>query len=219
MIRFRNELHRNDIPLFRGAIIHMLQNNNILFHNHAENGLRYAYPLIQYKRLNNKAAIVCMEEGTETIGEFFSCFSKVLRIGDSEIQLELDNIKAEQVLVQVWRSDFIYSIRRWIPFNSENHERYSKMTSLREQLELMEKILIGNVLSFAKGIGVQLQQQLSCSIVSMESKGLITFKHVRFETFDILFKINISLPDYIGLGKGVSHGFGTIVRMNTNGQT
>ncbi|MDR2791434.1 MAG: hypothetical protein LBB27_01650, partial [Tannerellaceae bacterium] len=102
VVRFRNELHHKDIPRFRGAIIDTLQGNNILFHNHTDEGFRYAYPLIQYKRLNNKAAIVCIEEGTESIGEFFSCFSKVIRIGESEVNLELDNIKAEQVLVQVW---------------------------------------------------------------------------------------------------------------------
>lgn len=31
--------------------------------------------------------------------------------------------------------------------------------------------------------------------------------------FDIRFKSNVSLPDYIGLGKGVSIGFGMIKRL------
>jgi hypothetical protein len=31
-------------------------------------------------------------------------------------------------------------------------------------------------------------------------------------SFDAEFKTNVSLPDYIGLGKGVSLGMGTVVR-------
>jgi CRISPR/Cas system endoribonuclease Cas6 (RAMP superfamily) len=30
--------------------------------------------------------------------------------------------------------------------------------------------------------------------------------------FDILFKTNVSLPNYIGLGKGASTGFGMVVQ-------
>jgi hypothetical protein len=32
----------------------------------------------------------------------------------------------------------------------------------------------------------------------------------------MLTKINFDLPDYIGLGKSVSRGFGTIVRLKNN---
>lgn len=34
--------------------------------------------------------------------------------------------------------------------------------------------------------------------------------------FDIRFKSNVSLPDYIGLGKGVSIGFGMIKDYKNN---
>ena len=38
-------------------------------------------------------------------------------------------------------------------------------------------------------------------------------------SFDVEFKANVSLPDYIGLGKGVSLGFGTVVSENKNNKT
>jgi len=40
------------------------------------------------------------------------------------------------------------------------------------------------------------------------------YKGVRLLSFDAEFKTNVSLPDYIGLGKGVSLGMGTITNMN-----
>ncbi|MDR1879398.1 MAG: hypothetical protein LBQ78_00485, partial [Tannerellaceae bacterium] len=144
---FKNELKQLEIPLFRGAVINMLQRNNILFHNHTEEGFRYAYPFIQYKRINNRASIVCVEEGTESIGEFFSSFKDTVNIGRKESCLELDYVKAEQILVQPWSDLFTYSIRKWLPFNSENHEKYQQIAGLKEKLDFMERILTGNILS------------------------------------------------------------------------
>ena len=72
-VRFQNELRPDEIEMFRGAVLSKLQQStSILFHNHLGNGYRYSYPLIQYKCLDKKAAIVCLEEGTEVIGELIS---------------------------------------------------------------------------------------------------------------------------------------------------
>jgi hypothetical protein len=216
LVRFRNELRQKEITMFRGAVLNVLQSNNVLFHNHTEEGFRYAYPLIQYKRLNNRAAIVCIEEGTESIGEFFAGFREVIHIGDREIKLELDTVKAEQVLVQLWDSMFTYSIRKWLPFNSDNYARYQQAPGLKEKLDFMEKILTGNILSFAKGVDIHFEKELVCSILDLIPQGQMYYKGVAFESFDVLFKTNVSLPNYIGLGKGVSHGFGMVVRMSNN---
>ncbi|MDR2804596.1 MAG: hypothetical protein LBB85_02990, partial [Dysgonamonadaceae bacterium] len=51
VIYFSNSVSQNEISKFRGAVINMLTSNNVLFHNHTDDGLRYAYPLIQYKRI------------------------------------------------------------------------------------------------------------------------------------------------------------------------
>ncbi|MFW5721489.1 MAG: CRISPR-associated endonuclease Cas6 [Bacteroidota bacterium] len=44
----------------------------------------------------------------------------------------------------------------------------------------------------------------------MANEKVITYKDVKHQTFDVSFKTNIFLPEYIGLGKGVSIGFGTV---------
>lgn len=55
IIIFDYKLKINEIPLFRGAIIDSTQNDNNLFHNHLDDSkYRYAYPLIQYKRIGGK---------------------------------------------------------------------------------------------------------------------------------------------------------------------
>ncbi|MDR1738786.1 MAG: hypothetical protein LBR66_08245, partial [Candidatus Symbiothrix sp.] len=170
-VRFNNEIMQHEIPKFRGAVVAMLQSNNVLFHNHTDDGFRYAYPLIQYKRINGRAAIVCVGEGTEAIGEFFASPLNppqgglpCLQIGNREFSLELDSVKAEQMLVQVWESStlnpadaglpFCYQLRKWLPLNQENHHRFSEIEDLKSRCEFLEKILVGNILSFAKGLGI-----------------------------------------------------------------
>ena len=59
IVKFENELSQKAIPMFRGAVIAADNNlDDILFHSHDDDELRYAYPLIQYKTINGRAAII-----------------------------------------------------------------------------------------------------------------------------------------------------------------
>lgn len=214
IIRFKNEIYQDDISKFRGAIVATMQNAHILFHNHDGDGFRYAYPLIQYKRINKKAAIVCVGEGTDVIGNFFSNLTHEIRVGDINIELEIDSVKANNIEVQLWDNMFAYRITRWLPLNQENYQRYNETESLADRCEMLERILIGNILSFAKCLGEMFNQQLKCNITSIDKSYVVNHKGVKMSAFDLSFKSNISLPDYIGLGKGVSLGAGKVTRVN-----
>ena len=90
VIRFRNEIALDEIPLFRGAVIKTIDRPDILFHNHiGENGFRYSYPLIQYHRIGGRAAIVCIGDGVDAIGEFFSNFRSEVIIGSRKEHLNV----------------------------------------------------------------------------------------------------------------------------------
>jgi len=211
-IGFNQELSFSEIGKFRGAVIDKISENDVLFHNHVGEGFRYSYPLIQYKRIGGRAAVVCVGEGTESIGKFFASENFELMIGDRQVRMEVENMSAKHFLVQLWDGIFSYHLRKWLPLNSENYEKYTALDSVVEKYAMLEKILTGNVLSFAKGVGVHFEQQVVCKIVSVEEPRPLLYKGVKMMAFDLEFKTNVSLPDYIGLGKGVSLGFGTVVR-------
>ena len=46
--------------------------------------------------------------------------------------------------------------------------------------------------------------------MDIEMMGQYKFKNVNMLGFDVVFSTNVSLPQYVGLGKGVSLGFGMI---------
>lgn len=216
-IRFKNEIAQWEVPLFRGAVISALgEDPDQLFHNHDDDSFRYAYPLIQYKRIHGKAAIVAIGEGTEAMGQFFSRWSPALRLGERELQLEVEDVKAEQVRIQLWQDEFTYSLRKWLPLNQTNYGKFQQIEGVRERCEMLERTLTGNMLSFLKGIGIHLDEELRCTITQLNEPYDIKYKGVKMKGFDIEFRTNLSLPDFIGLGKGVSLGNGTVTRKYNN---
>lgn len=214
LIRFSNAISQRDTSSFRGAIINILKDNDILFHNHLpdKEGYRYAYPLIQYKRINKKAAILCFETGTESIGKLFADSDLVLNLNGRTERFEVESIKAYHHLIQPWESRFNYRIRKWLALNQENYEKYEKLESLAEKSFFLENILKANILSFAKGLNIFFDKQVECKITWLSEPTLTKYKNVKLTMFDAEFVTNISIPDYTGLGKGVSIGYGTSVR-------
>lgn len=211
-IQFHSDLKQNEIELFRGAVLSKMDDASVLFHNHTVDNYRYSYPLIQYKRIYKKASILCLEEGTEAIGQFFSSGDFNFRLGERAVKMEVNFLKAHQYLVQIWDSMFVYRIYRWLPLNETNYQEYKKLDGIVEQCAFLEKKLIGNILSFAKGINLCLDKEIICKILQIEDPYVVSYKGTKMMTFNICFKTNISLPNYIGLGKGVSIGNGIVMR-------
>ncbi len=216
-VRFANKLDSYEIEFFRGAILHYMEKPNVLFHNHLNvNKLRYAYPLVQYKRIHQKAAIVCIGEGTDAIGQFFSSCNYDVVLGERQMKLEVESVNAYQNLIQIWDNEFTYHIRRWLPLNKENYATYCQEESLAERYALLERLLTANILSFAKGIGIHFEGQVVVKITQLDEPRTQYYKGVKLMGIDAEFKTNVSLPDYIGLGKGVSLGMGTVARKHEN---
>ncbi len=211
LIKFTAEIRQSEIPLFRGAINAILEeNHSILFHNHTDDGFRYSYPLIQYKRIGGKAAIMCVGEGTEVIGEFFSRQELSLQIGKRSIVCEVDEIVAKYHNITITEELIPYRIRKWLPFNSENYETYMKAKGIVEKYQILEKIMTGNILSMAKGLEMTIETPLCVKLEEIIDTYNVTFKGIKMMSFDLDFMANITIPDFLGLGKGVSHGFGNI---------
>lgn len=212
LINFKNEISQWEIPLFRGCVIQSMENANLLFHNHDDDKLRYAYPLIQYKRINKQASIVCIGEGTEAMGEFFGSCNFQFQLGERCLQMDINHIETNYTQIEVADSGTTYMLRKWLPFNSDNFNTYNNTSGLVQRLFFLQKILIGNMLSFCKGIGVSVDKEIHCEITDVINERFYIHKGNKKIGFDIAFKTNLVLPEFIGLGRGVSMGFGTVSR-------
>ncbi|WP_368109308.1 CRISPR-associated endonuclease Cas6 [Bacteroides salyersiae] len=211
IITFKNRISNEEIPLFRGAIINNFGNSiSELFHNHQNEKLRYAYPLIQYKRINGNAAILGIDEGADVLEQLTVCNNFICQLGCRRVKMEINSVKSEQIFISLSDNPQRYCIQKWLPLNSENYQKYLKVEGLAERIEMLNKILIGNILSFTKGINIHIHSPLTCKLTKLEDSIPVSYKGVELKSFNAEFQANIILPDFIGLGKSSSINNGTI---------
>ncbi|HLW41378.1 MAG TPA: CRISPR-associated endonuclease Cas6 [Flavobacterium sp.] len=208
---FDTPLKQYEIPAFRGAIVDLVGREDTTFHNHkGENGFHYRYPKIQYKAKQGKAMIFCMEEGIEPLYQVFQNSNQEINLNGKQIALNVEDIKLNQPFLQVWDKWMYYKITDWLPLNEKNFERYITLDSEIEKLELLEKVLVGNILSMAKGLDWNIKNEVKVRITEKVAEKNITFKNVKMKGMIVFFKSNVFLPAHIGIGKGASIGHGVI---------
>ena len=214
VIQFDNEIESKALPYFRGAVIASLEKKDVLFHNHEEDKLRYSYPLIQYKRIHKKAAVMGVGKGIEVISQLLTAHDYNYQIGNEQVEMHIEAVNAyDNEILLTENADSHYRLRSWLPLNSENDKQYQESESLVERIQILERVLVGNILSFLKGVDIYLEEQLAVHVTDITGQRAVTYKKVKLMAFDIEFKANIQLPQYIGIGKNASIGCGVLTKI------
>lgn len=207
---FDGEIKSWELPAFRGAVIDKAGRENTLFHNHIGDGYRYAYPLIQYKSVRRQPSLLCLGEGVDEIHHFFAKRDWSLHFSGRTLDMKIMHLNMDYVTLQAWDQDFPYRIRNWIALNQKNTEEYQAMKESAEKIAYLEKKLIGNILSFAKGVGWHVDRQIRVRITHLEPVRAARIKGVNVYSFSLQFASNVFLPRLIGLGGKVSLGYGVV---------
>ncbi len=98
----------------------------------------------------------------------------------------------------------------WLALNSENYMKY-KHSSIKERRELLRKIFIGNILSMSKHLKYNVPTTIEVDLELYPLK--VSFKDISMIGFKGIFETNFLVPDYMGIGKAVSHGFGIVKKL------
>lgn len=212
LLIFNTPISPHEIPLLRGVAIKATKGETLLCHNHEGERLRYAYPLVQYKRVKGRAAMVFVGDETAVTEDYFRNHVLEVDLGSRRARLELLHAETDVTEVGVEENSLAYSLRQYLPFNQKNYEEYQRSDSLAERIAILERCLTGNILSFAKGVEVHLDKRVEVRLNDISRPSVYRYKGVKMVGFDMELKTNVSLPEYIGLGKGTSLGFGTVSR-------
>jgi len=207
----------DNLPLSYGSKLRGFFANkfdNVLFHHHKKDGgFKYQYPLIQYKIIKGNPVVVAMGKGCEIVSKHFLDIEK-LKLEDKIYKLPTGRLKVDQINLEVKENYnmFPYSYdfySPWMALNQKNYNKYvNELKNEKEKRKYLSKILTGNILSFAKGINWWVENEI---VVMPELEEItVNFKNNKMLGFKGRFYSNISLPEYIGLGKSTSRGFGTI---------
>lgn len=211
-IQFNENISEKEVPLMRGAFIDRYGDNE-LFHNHVDNGLRYIYPLIQYKRIGGRAAVLGLNEGAQSLVELAADGNLSCYLGRRRMNMRVQLTKIDTFALQMTDAPVEYTLTNWLPLNQRNYRAFKEKQTERERMSMLTDILKANILSFAKGMRVFLEQRIECEILDIGAWHSAQYKDVELESYDLRMACNVSMPDYIGLGKAVSKNFGVIKRV------
>lgn len=209
-IVFENKIQEFEIDAFRGAISNIVGFENTMFHNHIGNALAYSYPFIQYKTRKGQASFSCIAQGVEEVDQFFNKKTWSFSMTGRKVDLKIDTFQLRNAYFDITDSVFKYHIRKWQPLNQENFKKFNQLRSIEDKISFLESILIGNILSMGKSIDWKIEKKIQCNIIEVLDQKIEKFKKNQIITFDIIIATNALLPIQIGLGKGVSHGYGVI---------
>ena len=201
-----------DAQKLRGFFANTFSNIN-LFHNHEECGKSiYRYSKIQYRFFNNRPTVLAFGDAVDLIKTHYDSFNSIM-IGSYEYPIMEKQLIFEEQSLSI--SDDIYYYKfftPWYPLNQENYKTYQTLNTLKEKEHLLERILITNILNMSKALGYFVEKNIEVQLFVKPVKSSV--KDINIITFKGNFKSNMILPNYIGLGKSVSRGFGTIVKCN-----
>ncbi len=206
-------LRPSQIHKFRGFVGNTFKNHNLI-HNHDEKGNPiYRYPLIQFKLMDKSPAIIAITDSAVSIF--------------AEIFMKLDKINIEGTLIPVFEKDlkveevefgysdelFMYEfVSPWIGLNQKNFTKYNNAKN-DEKNQILKRILTGNILSMSKHLECWLSQDQKIKIDHKLKEIKVNLKGKSMTAFNGIFKTNFLIPDYLGIGKSVSRGFGAVRRV------
>ncbi len=212
-LKLSRKLNPNETPQLRGFFGNEFM-EYVLLHQHNKDGtLIYNYPRIQFKILNRQAVLVGLEEGSDLLAQLWLEVDQT-RLGGETLSVQESTVQKRRFEIGESNSMVTYRLLSpWLALNQENARRYRTMPKAINRFRLLERILVGNCLSFAKSFrhNVTLRLKADCSRLI---PGNIRLKGVAMQGFTGLFSVNFLLPDRVGIGKSVSRGFGTVIRMS-----
>jgi hypothetical protein len=211
LVKFDAEGKAVPIGAFRGGIANKAGLENKMFHNHLDNhSYDYGYPLIQYKRIKGQPSILFLGEGVDEAYRIFSKPDIGVDILGKKMSLKIDELNLRTEEVGPNGQIRCYELTGWLALNEQNLRNYRMLTDTEERSRFLERMLVGNILAFAKGIYYHIEDRISVKITKVLAERPVQFKSIPVVSFDIEFITNMHLPDALGLGKGVSIGYGIL---------
>lgn len=207
----KNLINRRDIPKLRGFIADKYS-QHVEFHNHMENGgFKYGYPMIQYKVVDSAPVLIAINEACQLLIKLsfelkeININEKMIEINEKEFTVKKEKFGLSQEPIQY------HFLTPWMALNQDNYKKFLDCDNIEKE-ELLNKIIIGNVLSISKSLSYFIEEKI---IVESDLEPCkVNFKNQAMIAFKGSFWTNFYIPDYLGIGKSVSRGFGAIKRLN-----
>lgn len=140
---------------------------------------------------------------------------KALRLGPNHYSVLEQSVEQKRVVVGPTAAPASYAFRSpYLALNQENHAAWENASG-EDRRHLLERVVIGNLLSLSKAIDLHVEERLRVE-VDLEPDGWHEIKPgLRMLGFRGSFHVNFLIPELWGVGKSSARGFGTVTRLET----
>jgi len=213
-LRLARKVRAHEAPQLRGFFGRKFE-DEVLMHNHRPDGEPiYQYPRVQFKVLDSSAVLMGINEGSDLLQRLWLDIDQT-KLGDEELGVLEAQFETRDEELHVTTEPMEYRfVTPWLALNQKNFRSYVGSRNQGFRKDELSRILVGNCLGLAKSLGIRFQDRIAADCrgltsikTKLKGKGMIGFVGK--------FSVNLKIPEYIGLGKSVSRGFGTIEKSNS----
>lgn len=206
---FDHPLEPRNIAGFRASVARAAGYEQDLLHNHREDGsVQYRYPLVQYRTEAGRAALIGLDEGAMSIHDWYGRSGGQLWWNEANHHLNFYTLDMQTYEIAYHAPPAPYRLTQWLALNERHYHNWQQLPDLAARSAELERLLVAHILTFCRAVNWRLPERLEVSLQDIHAVRRTRFLGVNLMAFDVNFHCNLHLPHAIGLGKGVSHGFG-----------
>ena len=169
---------------------------------------KFLYPRVQVKILNEQIYIVGINEGVDSIKaiakkmDFLDFGNITFQILDNEIEEHQNRFQPVSKLI---RYRFVTP---WVALNQTTGHRYRYLNNA-DRVNFLNRLLGQNIVFMAREMGMELEENIFTK-VTLSSLFPRQVDENNWGAFDGEFRANFVLPNYLGIGNGITRGYGTL---------
>lgn len=216
------------ISLFREAVLRTIPNDDerAIFSNETvdKEGKRkniFRYPQVQFRARKGYAVLWAVQAGVPLVEKFLQQYSRQFAWHNKPYLLQQQHfIKDNNFTIKTFNPKLrlqpvVYRLYAYLPFtNSGQTKNYTWLKENRnlpdiEKTEKLQQLMVNHLCSFIHYTGGYIdKKKIKLAILDKAPLTKVFFNDIEYAAFDIRYTVNLTLPDYLGLGNICSHGFG-----------
>ena len=168
----------------------------------------FLYPRIQVKILNEQIYLVGIKDGAEPVLEMTKEL-ELLNFGN--ITFNILDIDVEENIDHFKQVDQLLSYRfvsPWVALSKNTQNRYKSLKN-KDRTAFLNRLLGQNLVFLAREVGIEINDKVYTKL-RLESLFPKQVYENSWGSFSGEFQTNFILPNYIGLGNGITRGYGAI---------
>jgi len=194
----------------KGVIMRQFPNEEIVPMLNGQYRKKFLYPRIQVKVFNEEILLVGLNQGVDPILKLQGRI-KELNFGDISFQIQESEIQEKTELFYLTSTLYKYRfVSDWVALNHSTKNKYHPSND-SDRLQFLNKLLGENLVFIAREMGFEFEKNIF-SKINISSLNPSRLDHKGWGAFDGGFHTNLILPNYIGIGNGITSGHGAILR-------